>query len=131
MAQIREASCTCGALTARAEGAPARVSLCQCLECKRRTGSAFGWNATYHAGKVAISGNFATYERSSEDGFWVRRHFCPLCGVTLFYEIERRPNMVSLPAGTFADPDFPAPRLQVHAGRRCAWLADVESLEED
>jgi hypothetical protein len=44
--------------------------------------------------------------------------------VTLWYEIERRPNMVSIPAGAFADPNFPAPTVEVYEERRCAWLPD-------
>jgi hypothetical protein len=122
---VREASCACGALAARAEGDPVRLSICHCLDCKRRTGSAFSWNATYEADRVRIVGDFRTYERGSDDGFWVRQHFCPECGVTIWYEIERRPNMVSIPAGAFADAAFPPPAIEVYAERRCPWLPDT------
>lgn len=120
----REASCACGALSLRTTGDPARNSICHCLQCKRRTGSAFAWNATFDAGQVEISGDYRTYERGSDDGFWARHHFCPNCGVSPFYEIEPRPGMISIPAGTFANPDFPAPRIEVYEERRCPWLAD-------
>jgi hypothetical protein len=127
---IREAGCACGALTARTDGDPVRVSLCHCLECKRRTGSAFGWNATFDAGRVHIDGTYRSFTRGSEEGFWVRHHFCPECGVSVFYEIERRPGMISIPAGVFADPDFPAPLVEVYGGRRCAWLAELDVPQE-
>ena len=120
----RHARCACGALTARTEGDPSRLSLCHCLECKRRTGSAFGWNATFEASQVRIEGAYRSFTRSSDDGYWARHHFCPDCGVSLFYEIDRRPGMISIPAGVFADPDFPAPRVEVYGARRCPWLAD-------
>ena len=52
-----------------------------------------------------------------------RRRFCPQCGDTVFSEIERRPGMISIPAGTFADPAFPSP-TEVYDERRCPWLPD-------
>jgi len=119
---IREAHCACGALRARAEGDPVRLSICHCLECKRRTGSAFGWNATYDAERVEISGAHKAFTRGSDDGYWGRVNFCAECGVTVFYEIERRPGMVSLPAGAFVDPDFPPPEVEVYEERACPWL---------
>src|ERR1044072_4880567 len=95
---IREACCACGALTARAEGDPARLSICHCLDCKRRSGSAFSWNATYEADQVTIAGAYKSFARGSDDGYWARSHFCGTCGVTVFYEIERRPGMISIAA---------------------------------
>ena len=127
---IREARCACGAFSAKATGDPARISVCHCLDCKRRTGSAFSWNATYDATQVEIVGIFETYERSSEDGFWARHHFCPACGISVFYEIERRPGMISIPAGAFADKDFPPPKVDVYEERRCPWLPEFNLPHE-
>ncbi|MEA3011908.1 MAG: hypothetical protein QOD42_453 [Sphingomonadales bacterium] len=121
---VREARCACGALSARAEGDPVRLSICHCLDCKRRSGSAFAWTATYDAARVSIDGASRSFTRGSDDGYWGRFHFCPECGVTVAYEIERRPNMVSIPAGAFADPAFPPPAIEVHDERRCPWLPD-------
>jgi hypothetical protein len=122
---IREARCACGALRARAEGDPVRLSICHCLDCKRRTGSAFSWNATYGADQVTIEGAATAFTRGSDDGYWVRHHFCPTCGVAVWYEIERRPNMISIPAGAFVDPEFPPPAIEVYDERRCPWLPDA------
>ncbi|WP_114953054.1 GFA family protein [Sphingosinicella terrae] len=127
---VREASCACGKLTAHVEGEPVRVSVCQCLDCKRRTGSAFAWNAVFPAEQVRIEGDFTTFERGSEDGFWARHHFCPACGSTVFYEIERRPGMISIPVGVFSDPDFPAPTVEVYGERRPAWLPELAPTQE-
>ncbi|MBV9881548.1 MAG: GFA family protein [Sphingomonadaceae bacterium] len=125
MTTIREARCACGALSLRAGGDPVRISVCHCLDCKRRTGSAFAWNATYESGAIAVDGTHATWHTTSDEGFWARHHFCPACGVYVFYEIERRPGMISVPAGAFADPDFPPPRVDVYEERRCPWLPEL------
>ncbi len=121
--QMREAQCECGALKATAQGAPARVSVCHCLDCKRRTGSAFAYKATYPAEQVRTQGEAKIFERSSGEGFWVRRSFCPNCGSTVWYEIERRPGMITIPVGAFADTEFPEPEVSVFGERKHPWLA--------
>jgi hypothetical protein len=85
----------------------------------------FGWNATFNADQVEILGAYRSFTRGSDDGFWVRHHFCETCGISVFYEIERRPGMISIPAGIFADPDFPPPRVDVYDERRCPWLPEL------
>jgi len=127
---IREASCACGALTATAHGDPVRNSVCHCLDCKRRTGSAFAWTAHWPEDRVERRGEAASRTRTSEEGFWARQHFCPACGVTVWYEIERRPGVISIPVGGFADPDFPAPTVEVYGERRCSWLPEVAPEQE-
>ncbi len=118
----RSATCSCGQLKAIVTGEPNRVSICHCLECKRRTGSAFSYNATYDSSQVATEGASRQYIRASEEGFWGRHSFCPDCGCTVFYEIERRPGMITIPVGAFADPGFPEPSVSVYDERRHRWI---------
>ena len=125
----RTVRCGCGALTAEAVGDPVRNSICHCLDCKRRTGSAFSWNATYAEEQVTVAGEHSSFTRTSDDGFWVRDHFCPSCGGRVFYAIERRPGLISIPAGAFADPDFPAPSVEVYA-ERSPWTAPLAPDQE-
>jgi len=119
---VREAKCSCGALTALCRGEPARISVCHCLDCQRRSGSAFSWNATYSAEQVETSGASSTFSPIGDSGRWARFHFCPACGATVFYEIEARPGMISVPVGGFADPDFPAPFVSVYEERKHRWF---------
>jgi hypothetical protein len=127
---VREARCCCGALTARASGDPARVSVCHCLECKRRTGAAFAWNATWPEERIETAGAFGSFTRSSDEGYWVTQNFCPTCATMVFYRIERRPGMITIPVGAFADPDFPAPTVEVFEERRCPWLPRLAEVQE-
>jgi len=119
---IRMASCSCGQLTAVAEGAPVRRSICHCRACQQRTGSAFGLNATWPADQVQIEGEARSFTRSSDEGFWSRSSFCPECGSTLYWEIERRPGMISIAVGCFADEAFPEPTVEVYGERRRPWV---------
>ena len=118
----RTASCRCGAVKAIAVGEPARVSVCHCLECKQRSGSAFSYNATYEEAQVRVEGETNSYSRTSDEGRWCTDQFCPSCASIIVYHLEVRPGMVTIPAGNFADPDFPAPRISVYGERRNEWL---------
>ena len=129
MAQ-REAKCVCGALKAKVIGDPVRNSVCHCLACKRRTGAAFSWNIHYPEDQVQIAGEAAVFTRVSDEGRWARFHFCATCGVTVYYRIELRPEVISIPAGTFADPDLPAPLVEVYEERRCPWLPALAPNQE-
>jgi hypothetical protein len=128
--EAREAQCACGKLRAVVRGDPVRLSVCHCDQCKRRTGSAFSWNATFVAADVAVHGPAQTYARTSEEGFWARHSFCGECGVFVFYEIELRPGLISIPAGAFADAGFPAPSVQVYDKRACPWLPPLALARE-
>ena len=48
----REAACSCRQLRLTVEGEPELVSLCHCLACQRRTGSAFGVQAAFTSDQV-------------------------------------------------------------------------------
>jgi len=53
----RKASCNCGQLSVSYDGPdPERISLCQCYECQKRTGSAFSWQTRLPIEHVTIEG---------------------------------------------------------------------------
>lgn len=118
----RTATCSCGRLSARCQGEPVRLSVCHCLECQKRTGSAFGVQATFREENVTLSGDPSSFTRLGDEGHWAATSFCPDCGSTVWYRIERRPGMVSIPVGGFADPAFPEPRASVYEDRKHPWV---------
>jgi hypothetical protein len=127
---IREAMCSCGQLRAQVKGDPVRVSVCHCLACQRRTGSAFGVQARWPRESVHITGESREFVRLSDDGDEERRfHFCPRCGATVYYVTH--PEFVAIPVGALADPDFPQPTVSVWESRRHAWVALPADAEQD
>ena len=110
------ARCQCGAIEARCEGEPWRISLCHCFACKARTGSDFTLNATYREEQVALAGEPRMWERRGEDGgHWVRHYFCGTCGTTLYHRLEQRPGSISVAIGCFGTRDFPPPAYEVYS----------------
>jgi hypothetical protein len=97
--------------------------MCHCLDCQRRTASAFSVAVFYHRDMVHIErGTTKTFERSSASGFPVKFHFCETCGSNVFWEPRRVPNLIGVGTGAFADPGFPAPEQSVWTKDKHQWL---------
>ena len=129
---VRHAACVCGQLTVECEGEPVRVSICHCLDCRRRTGSAFGVQARFREEQVRPAGDAAVFVRTADSGRRVSQRFCPQCGTTVWWTLQREPGIVAVAVGAFADPGFPAPWVEVYRERRSPWaampaLAGIES----
>jgi hypothetical protein len=103
--------------------------MCHCLACQRRTGSAFGMQARFPAGRVRIEGRSTEYVRVSDEGEAREFHFCPDCGATVFYRVPAMPDLIAVPIGAFADPTFPAPTISVYDSRRHPWVTVPAAAE--
>jgi hypothetical protein len=124
----RAATCRCGQLTATCTGEPVRISVCHCLDCQQRSGSAFAVQARFPAEQVTITGDYKTYTHIADSGNAADFGFCPTCGATLFYTGGGFADLVAIPVGAFADPAFPPPRFSVWEERKHQW---VEILGDD
>lgn len=120
---IRAATCPCGQLRAVCEGEPVRVSVCHCLDCKRRSGSAFAAQARWPDAQVTIEGDTRSWSRTSESGGHATFRFCPGCGATIAFNVDTMPGLTAIPIGAFADPAFPPPEYSVYESRKHGWLA--------
>ena len=118
----RKTSCNCGQLSLTYDGPdPARVSLCQCYECQKRTGTVFSVQTRLPREHVTIEGKSTTRTVPSDSGEpaefrscdsgGATFHFCPECGSTVYWEIAAAPELLGAAVGTFADPAFPPPMI--------------------
>ena len=118
----RRAACSCGQLSLAIEGEPARVSMCHCLECQRRTGAVSSNQARFLREQITFVGQATAWTRSSASGNALTFRFCPVCGSTVYWEGESFPGLVAVAIGTFADPNFPAPAVSVWEETRHSWM---------
>ncbi len=120
----REATCHCGQLRLEATGDPFLVSICHCLACQRRTGSAFGIQAAFAPEQVSVTGRHEDYSRISDEADRKEHvfHFCPECGSSVWQTEPDEPDAVVVFAGAFADPSFPPPTEAGYDSRRHPWL---------
>src|SRR5262249_48447211 len=127
----RTASCSCGQLSISVSGSPNLVAACNCLQCQKRTGSAFGISSLWPKSAVeAISGNSSIYRGSSDAGRMVDLHFCPTCGNTVFWYAEVAPDFVGIAVGNFADPSFAPPDRAVWCDSKHAWIVFPERVKQ-
>lgn len=125
------ASCRCGQLTAAATGTPTRISVCHCLDCQKRSGSAFAAQVRFPAAQVIITGDSKTFTATGDNGA-AHFHFCPDCGATLYFENESLPDTIAIPLGAFDNPRAFTPTISVFENRKHDWLViSGEDVEHD
>ena len=130
------ASCRCGQLRASVSGEPVRVSVCHCLNCKKRSGSAFAVQARWPRDNVRIEGQSKTFVKVADSGNRATFHFCPECGSDVFYEIDGKfddkfNDLIAVPLGAFDDPFFLTPAFSVWESRKPDWLEITGDVEHD
>ena len=130
---VRVATCRCGQLRATCTGEPIRVSVCHCLECQKRSGSAFAAQARWPDERVELTGEPRKWSQMGESGRLTTYLFCANCGATIAYAGEAMPGVIAIPIGAFADPDFPSPKFSVYEERKHHWVAikgdDIEHVK--
>ena len=67
------ALCRCGQLTATATGQPVRISVRQCLDCQKRSGSAFASQLRFPAAQVALGAFADPYFATPTVSVWEER----------------------------------------------------------
>src|SRR5262245_54259962 len=95
IAVARTASCACGSLSIVVNGEPYRVAICNCLQCQKRSGSAFGLSRFFKKGDViSISGSYEVHRRKALETRIVEQRFCPDGGPP-FFRMARHSRMQS------------------------------------
>lgn len=119
----RTASCRCGQLKVTVTGDPVRLSVCHCLNCKKRSGSAFAVQARWPADQVRIQGLSKGFVLTADSGNRATFHFCRECGSDVHYEINGKfDGLIAIPLGAFDDPYFASPKFSVWEERKNAWV---------
>lgn len=118
------ATCACGQVYLTVKAPPTMLGVCHCTNCKRRTGSAFGISAYFDkCSLVAQGGETKTYtfwhEAQSHEQ---ERHFCAVCGTTLFWFVSTLPDSIGIAGGCFAEQGLPEPTYSVTDAKRESWV---------
>ncbi|HEV7275614.1 MAG TPA: GFA family protein [Devosiaceae bacterium] len=116
---VRRGGCACGAVRYEVRGAPLKVGLCHCADCRKETGSAFLHYGDWPLDAFSLQGDYRT---------WEGRSFCPECGTRLFHlsETEAEICLGSLDQA----PTGLAPQKEGWIIRREPWLAPVAGASQ-
>ncbi|MEM9785907.1 MAG: GFA family protein [Pseudomonadota bacterium] len=110
--------CLCGDVRFVARGAPDRVGLCHCMDCRKHHGALFYAAAVFAANAVTITGETKGYRG---------RHFCPRCGSSVF---ARTADEVELHLGAMDNANQFQPDYELWVDRREAWLPPFPKIAQ-
>jgi len=118
------ATCACGQASITVNAPPAMHGVCHCTSCKRRTGSAFGISAYFDkAAVVTYKGETSIYAfHHASQRHDQERHFCALCGTTLYWFVSTLPETIGIAGGCFADEGLPEPTYSVSEQTKEIWV---------
>lgn len=109
--------CLCGAVRFETTGAPFRVGLCHCLDCRKHHGAMFHASAIFPETAVSTTGATSAYQG---------RHFCPRCGSSVF---ARSGDEIEINLGALDFVDQFRPTYELWTIRREAWLPPFEGTK--
>lgn len=102
-------SCLCGTVRFRATGPALFVAHCQCVDCRKTSGTGHSTDAGFRAADVVIEGPLSGYRGRSEAGNQILRSFCGYCGTKISTSNSAHPKEVALNLAAFDDPNAMTP----------------------
>ncbi len=102
--------CLCGRVRFVASGAPYRVGVCHCHDCRKHHGALFHASAIFPQDAVVIEGETREYEG---------RFFCPHCGSSV---LSRSADEIEVNLGSLDETDQLRPTYELFTSRRESWL---------
>src|SRR6266700_2365256 len=80
-----DGACHCGYIRVEGEADPEKTTVCHCTDCQVGTGSAFRVNVPVPGATFRITGQPATYlKTTAESGNPRLQAFCPRCGSPIY-----------------------------------------------
>ncbi len=116
---VHTGGCLCGAVRFSVKGAPFRVGLCHCQDCRRVSGSAFNFFGVWSR---------SVYEGTGELGTFEGRSFCSVCGSRV---ASLRDDEAEIMVGALdIAPSDIIPGYELWIGRREPWLMNLPWAEQ-
>ncbi len=114
MSKTITGGCLCGEIRYECQGEPLRSFICHCTDCQQFTGSVFAAELVFPKKSFRIlSGTPKGHAVTAESGNKIERQFCGKCGAGLFAVLDKRPDSISVQAGSIDDKAAFKPSFQV------------------
>jgi hypothetical protein len=121
--------CLCGALRYEAEGEPKFMDHCYCADCRKASGSGFIPFMGFSASAVRLTGESRKFISKSARGGDAVRNSCPICGGLVFGGEAVKDTMLTIYAGSLADPSLFHPTVAIFTRGRPDWAAVPPGLK--
>ncbi|MEO1090997.1 MAG: GFA family protein [Pseudomonadota bacterium] len=121
--------CQCGAARYELHGAPLRVWICHCTECRKQSASAFGISVTVRREQLRpLRGEVAKWSRDCDSGRRLDCFFCPICGSRLWHE-QAGATTLNVKGGSLDDPIDVASATHIWTARKLEGVVIPENAE--
>ncbi|TFK34247.1 Mss4-like protein [Crucibulum laeve] len=130
--EVRRGSCLCRSVIYEITGSPLAFRVCNCINCRKATGSAFMSNIFLKKENVFIlKGEDKLKRYRDEDtasGIPLDRFFCTECGSNIFLSSSREADDIHIVAlGTLDDQETPwIPKREMWPEQRRPWVKGIE-----
>jgi len=123
--QLEQGGCLCGAVRYRISGAPKVNDVCHCRSCRLAAGApSVAWTVVRAADFAFVAGEPTRH--ASSPG--VVRTFCGVCGTSLTYRDDSRPDSVDITTATLDSPERFAPSFEIWMDHKIAWAPSNAGL---
>jgi hypothetical protein len=119
---IYRGGCACGAIRYEISSRPVFENHCQCIDCRKVSGTGHGSYLTF-AGRdaVKVSGEAAFWDVVADSGNSKTHAFCPKCGSPVYLTFAAMPDLFTIHAGSLDDADQFNPQVLTYAVRGPVW----------
>jgi hypothetical protein len=125
--RIEQGGCLCGAVRYRFSGEAKVNDICHCRSCRLSAGAPLvAWTVVRAADFAFVAGEPATF--ASSPG--VTRTFCGICGTSLTYRDESRPDSVDLTTATLDAPERFVPTFEIWTEEKIPWVTTNPALRQ-
>ena len=128
-----DGACHCGAITIEAEVDPETATICHCTDCQAGTGSAFRVSVRAPGAAFKMTGQPATYLKTSADSGNPRiQAFCPNCASPIYSTSpgeHPRPSY-NVRVGILRQRDRLVPRTQIWFGSARPWVTELGAVPQ-
>lgn len=122
--------CRCEALRYELAAAPLFTHACHCLDCQRRTGTAFSMTTIVLRDDLRITQGTTSSQKISPRS---TEYLCADCATVIYTASTRFPETVILRPGTLDDPSIALPQAHIWVRRKQSWVTlppDVPQFKE-
>jgi hypothetical protein len=123
--------CECEALRFELKAPPLFTLACHCLNCQRRSGTAFGMTTIVLRRDMTVTRGDVLAKQTSPRS---TNYACMACGTSVYVSSTRFPDTYLMRGGTFDDPGIVTPGAHIWVKRKHPWIvlpADVPQFQEN
>ena len=119
--------CFCGHVRYELSGEPMFACHCHCESCRRAAGAAFVTWVTFAGDDLALTSGTISEYRSSPG---VRRGHCAICGTTITYWWDKRPEEIDIALASLDETTGIEPTAHIWVEDKVPWLVINDGLPQ-